>query len=175
MRFRTLSIRYVTCLLVLVSFAIIVHAAPSPPHELSTAQDPANSDPHVENLSITKRVLRQHTIANGWKIQYQLFNFITPVIPALFDLKGFYLKILQDVEQRMRKGEAPGAVAEFSIGQFTLSLIAEKGFKSVVDWGIIFELVDQLMDGTVPITFMCHVAPPGSVAGIAIKLWVRKL
>lgn len=75
----------------------------------------------------------------------------------------------------MRKGEAPGAVAEFSIGQFTLSLIAEKGFKSVVDWGIIFELVDQLMDGTVPITFMCHVAPPGSVAGIAIKLWVRKL
>lgn len=117
MRFRTSSIRNVAFIFILVSFALVAHGAPKSPYQLSTAQEIATSSPPSSTLAMTKRMMGQHTIANGWKIKYQVINFITPAAFSLLHLRDFYLKILEDVQRRIVADETPSAVAEISIGQ----------------------------------------------------------
>ncbi|KAL8938757.1 MAG: hypothetical protein Q9211_003063 [Gyalolechia sp. 1 TL-2023] len=173
MRLHTLIVRLVMSILILVSSTLVTHAAPSPSRQISTAREPAASNLPTNAITITKRAtLKEHTIANGWHIQYRLLHYLTPAIPAITQLRLFYWKILVEAEQRMLVGEAADTVMELSVGAFTLSFTAEKGYSNVVPWYIIIEFVEKMLEGMVPVTFNCRIAPPGSVAGIVIKLWV---
>ncbi|KAI4173663.1 MAG: hypothetical protein LQ343_002838 [Gyalolechia ehrenbergii] len=174
MQLLTLSVRFVVSIFILVSFTLATHVATSSSGQISTARELATSNSPTDTITITKRAgfNHQHTIANGWHIQYQIVQYLTPAFPALTGLKYLYFKILEEAEHRMVSGEISSAVMEITLGAFTLSFTAERGYSNVVPWYIIIEFVDQMLESTVPITYNCHIAPPGSVAGIAIKLWL---
>ncbi|KAI4128742.1 MAG: hypothetical protein LQ338_002585 [Usnochroma carphineum] len=127
------------------------------------------------NPSVHKRALYTTvTMANGWSIHYRVFRVLTPAIPALLQLRHFYHSILQEVAHQVFLGEAPVTIVEPYLGEITMQFMAERGFQHAVDWGIIEAFVERMLENTVPMTFMCHISPPGTMTGIRISLWVGK-
>ncbi|KAL8721694.1 MAG: hypothetical protein Q9225_001694 [Loekoesia sp. 1 TL-2023] len=175
MRLSILSFRFKLIIVICLLSALLARAAPSPSLQISGIQEPDTSTPFTNNATnISKRAgFTKVTIANGWHVQYRVFDLITPAIPAILQLRQFYYQILKEVDHRASIGELAGAVLEMSIGDFTLSFIAEAGYSNAVHWDIIIAFVEKMLENRVPTTFMCHLAPPGSAAGIKIKLWVK--
>ena len=175
MRLNASSFKLELCILTILLSALVTHAAPSPVRQISTASISAPTATPFTTTEIRKRAgFTRTTIANGWVIHYQIFNLISPVIPAITELRRFYIQAWQEVDRVASIGEDGTAVSELSLGEFTLSFRAEAAYANTVDWEIILAFVEKMMESTVPVTFLCHVAPPDKVAGIIIQLWVGR-
>ncbi|KAI4204091.1 MAG: hypothetical protein LQ346_001667 [Caloplaca aetnensis] len=168
-----------TCLILILHFLNLVPlAAPSPVPQPPTSQNPPTSN-HTSNptsnaVSVFHRrgPFRAHTIANGWHIHYKVINLLYPTIPALLELRTFYHSILADMDYRMLTNDPTSALSELYFGDYTMQFRAERGFGMPLYWEIIESFVEKLLEGTVPITFMAHIAPPGSDVGVSVKMWV---
>lgn len=176
MRLYIVSVQFKLIIVIYLLSALLARAALSPSLRISKTLEPATLTQSTNNaIDISKRAgFTRVTIANGWHVRYRVFSYITPTIPAILQLNKFYHRILQEVDHRVSIGELAGTVLEMSVGDYTLSFTAEAGYSNVVDWDIVIAFVEKMLENRVPTTFMCHVAPPGSVAGIVIKLWVKR-
>ncbi|KAL9598209.1 MAG: hypothetical protein Q9219_004629 [cf. Caloplaca sp. 3 TL-2023] len=164
--------------LLLLSTLLITHTTASPSFTTTTTTTLTTTLIPRSPPSTTGTL----TLANGWHIHYAILTLITPHLPALLHLRTFYNRILSETLNRIANNELAVAVLEVSMGQFTLSFKAEGGgdggggnsFLDVVDWELVFEFVEKLLEGQVPATFACRVTPPGAAAagrGVLIRLW----
>ncbi|KAL9615953.1 MAG: hypothetical protein Q9204_008637, partial [Flavoplaca sp. TL-2023a] len=139
---------------------------------------PRTPIPVANSVDIRKRDgFRRHTIANGWgsrtgAVHYKVISVIYPVLSSLMELRTLYTEILTEVTNRSSAGESTGPFERFKFGKVILEFRAERGYSSAVGWDIIAAFAEQLLQGQLPMTFMCHIAPPGSDVGIEVKLGV---
>ncbi|KAL8875318.1 MAG: hypothetical protein Q9192_009067, partial [Flavoplaca navasiana] len=103
---------------------------------------------------------------------YKVISVIYPVLSSLMELRTLYTEILTEVTNRSSAGKPTGPFERFRFGKVILEFRAERGYSSSVGWDIITAFAEQLLQGQLPMTFMCHIAPPGSDVGIEVKLGV---
>ncbi|KAL8929909.1 MAG: hypothetical protein Q9208_001053 [Pyrenodesmia sp. 3 TL-2023] len=177
-------------ILIFLLLVFLTNAASSQLYQLSSLQQPQpTSNPFPNTLTkpshahlthrptdflYTRGHPRSHTIANGWRLHYQVLSLLYPTIPALLELRTFYHNILAEMDYRMLVNDPTTTLSELSFGEYTMQFMAERGFGMPLHWEIIESFVETLLQGTVPMTFMAHIAPPGSDVGVSVRMWVGK-
>ncbi|KAL8907077.1 MAG: hypothetical protein Q9207_001618 [Kuettlingeria erythrocarpa] len=76
------------------------------------------------------------------------------------------------MDYRMLTNDPTSTISELYFGQYTMQFRAERGFGMPLYWEIIEAFVETLLQGTVPMTFMAHIAPPDSDVGMS-GFWER--
>lgn len=88
------------------------------------------------------------------------------------ELRTLYADVLSEVKSRSSAGERTGQFERFEFGKVVLEFRAERGYSPSVGWDIITAFAEQLLQGQLPMTFSCHIAPPDSDVGIEVRLGV---
>ncbi|KAL8673468.1 MAG: hypothetical protein Q9168_002110 [Polycauliona sp. 1 TL-2023] len=179
MRSRCLACLSHLSILISLLFALAAYSAPAPapapPQQHSAIQLPYISKPRTDNtvVGLHKRDgLRRHVLANGWVIHYEVISVIYPIVSSLLDLRHFYTGILSDVARSSAAGGLTGPVMRYDLGKVALEFRAERGYSASVGWDIVTAFTEQVLRGELPMTFTCHIAPPGSDVGIQVELSV---
>ncbi|KAL8847718.1 MAG: hypothetical protein Q9221_007238 [Calogaya cf. arnoldii] len=147
--------------------------SPSPRPQLSAIQFPRVPVPVIKTKDLSKRNgFRRHTLANGWVIHYRVISVIYPVLSSLMDLRTLYTGILTEVARRSSDGHLTAQAETFTCGKVVLQFRAERGYSYSVGWDIVAAFTETLLQGQLPMTFVCHIAPPGSDVGIQVELRV---
>ncbi|KAL8734787.1 MAG: hypothetical protein Q9181_003048 [Wetmoreana brouardii] len=161
---------YTFSLLVLTLTAL---TAPSAVISSPGIQPFAESEPLTTGIAVQKRdepPITRVTLANGWRVSFQLFSLITPTLPSLTELRFLYNNILFETGQKASQGQLTSWRMEYYLGRYALEFVVEKGFSDVVGWDIITAFAEKMLEMRAPMTFICHVAPPHQIAGVIIYL-----
>ncbi|CAL8583284.1 hypothetical protein XPA_008911 [Xanthoria parietina] len=158
---------------IILLFAFQAHSAPSSRQQLSAFQIPPISEPVTRTIDVRKRTeFLRHTLANGWVIHYQVISVIYPIFSSWRELQTLYNAVLSEVARRSSAGGLTGPVETWTFGKVQLSFRAERGYSPSVGWDIVTAFAEQLLQGQLPMTFTCHIAPPESDVGIQVELTV---
>ncbi|KAL8798986.1 MAG: hypothetical protein Q9182_006231 [Xanthomendoza sp. 2 TL-2023] len=163
-------------ILILILFLLthLAHTAPTPLQPILPIEvrDPPGRVTH--RVDIHRRAgLAQHTLANGWVIRYRVLNVIMPIVSTQVELRALYNRILTQGTDKQAAGVLTGRRVRFEFGKVVLEFLAEQGFDSqIVGWDIVLAFAEKMLEGGLPMTYICHVAPPWSQAGIQIALSV---
>lgn len=168
------SFIYRSLVLLPLLLAITAQTAPSPLSHPSAIQAPSiwNSDRKIVDIHKRTRYTTLQ-LANGWQIRFQLFSVITPIIPAITNLQYLYNHIIYEVSNRLSSGELAGDRIEAVVGQYRLQFAAQTGYGPSIGWEVVMAFVEKMLENRFPMTFICHISPPGSQApgnGILIRL-----
>ncbi|KAL8742637.1 MAG: hypothetical protein Q9184_008221, partial [Pyrenodesmia sp. 2 TL-2023] len=94
-----------------------------------------------------------------------------PSIPTLLNLRPFHHAILIDMDYRMLVKDPTSTVSELSLGEYTMQFRFDRGFGMPLHREIIESFVEKLLEGTVPMTVMAHIAPLASDVGVRMRMW----
>ncbi|KAI4223017.1 MAG: hypothetical protein L6R36_005725 [Xanthoria steineri] len=108
----------------------------------------------------------------GDEVNYQVISVIYPIVSSWRELQTLYNSVLSEVARRSSAGGLTGPVETWTFGKVQLSFRAERGYSSSVGWDIVTAFAEQLLQGQLPMTFTCHIAPPESDVGIQVELKV---
>ncbi|KAL8950124.1 MAG: hypothetical protein Q9222_003824 [Ikaeria aurantiellina] len=150
---------------VLLLLAFTAQGAPSSPSLPSTATAPNTLHPR----SYPSRV-GSHTIANGWRLHWEVFNVIVPAATSMVELRNFYELLINEATHRLFLGELADKTIKSTYGRLSIEFVAERGYSSSVAWEVVEAFAEKMLEGLIPVTYICHVAPPGSDVGIQISL-----
>ncbi|KAL8811169.1 MAG: hypothetical protein Q9223_005139 [Gallowayella weberi] len=166
-------------IIILLLLAHLTHTAPSPPQQIPPFDVGGARERVIHRIDIHRRdvpgqrTLGRNTLANGWVISYQVLNVIMPIVSSQVELRTLYEDILTQGTAHRTPGELTGRRVRFEFGKVVLEFLAERGFVSqVVGWDIVLAFAEKMLEGGLPMTYVCHVAPPWSRAGIQIALSV---
>ncbi|KAL8913150.1 MAG: hypothetical protein Q9171_001944 [Xanthocarpia ochracea] len=126
----------------------------------------------TNTVDVRKRApTRRHTLANGWTIHYRVISVIYPVISSMMELRTLYAWTLDEIYDKISAGDRTGPVERFKFGKAVLEFRAERGYSTSVGWYVVKEFAEKmLLEGEFPMTYTCHIAPPGSDVGIQVTL-----
>ena len=88
----------------------------------------------------------------------------------MMELRTLYAWTIDELYDKMSAGDQSGPVERFKFGKAVLEFKAERGYSTSVGWHIVREFAEKMLEGQFPMTYTCHIAPPGSDVGIQITL-----
>ncbi|KAL8712336.1 MAG: hypothetical protein Q9220_003487 [cf. Caloplaca sp. 1 TL-2023] len=163
---RLLPGSYLLSWFIVVLLAFTAQAAPSSP------PSPPVTTTGLDTLKRGSQPLRlgSHTIANGWRLHWEVFNVIVPAVTSAVELRKFYEFLINEAAHRVFTGDPADKLIRSTFGKVSIEFIAERGYGAPIAWEIVEAFAEKMLEGIIPVTFICHVAPPGSDVGIQISL-----
>ncbi|KAL8699341.1 MAG: hypothetical protein Q9224_001459 [Gallowayella concinna] len=155
-------------------FAHFAHTAPSPPQQISPLAVRNAPEQSTHGVDIHKRAgSGRHTLANGWVITYRVINVIMPIIGTRMELSTLYNRVLTEGTASRADRALRSPWVTFRFGKVILEFLVEQGYlPQDVGWDIVIAFAEKMLEGELPMTYVCHIAPPWSEAGIQITLSV---
>ncbi|KAI4248059.1 MAG: hypothetical protein L6R40_001148 [Gallowayella cf. fulva] len=174
MRLRRLPLFSTLSILILSFFAFIGQTVPTSRLPSSAVQSPGTSKHSSITFHLHKRARSGHRhLANGWIITYQIFNVIFPILSSHMELRTLYTETLNEVSLKMAAGDVARTRERFHFGKYVLEFLLQPGhYRDSIGWEYVTAFAEKMLESQLPMTYLCHIYPPGSDAGMQLEaMW----